>query len=329
MAAQRSTSPLPPPRPPAAGRERSPLGVDSPAGEALHPDAPFHRALVVANPIAGRGKGAAVGKEMVEALRERGVAAELYLTRSRGDARARLRCLEPDVDLVVSVGGDGTLREVFSGLLDPSIPVGIVPLGTANVLGRDLDLPRDVDRALEVILARKVAPIDVCTVNGHLSFLVTGVGFDACAVKELEARRKGPITKWDYVAAVGRALLSYQAPRLEVEIDGERVEGHFGLVLVSNIIHYGGILRLSADRRLDDGMFEVYLFRHGHRARLVGYALRGVLGLLPGGSCTLRRARRVRIASAVPVPCHVDGDARGETPIEIEVGAQQYRLLVP
>jgi diacylglycerol kinase (ATP) len=290
---------------------------------------PFRRALVVANPIAGRGRGHKVGREVVEGLLRRGVQAELHLTTARGCGRARVRCMDPECDLVVSVGGDGTLREVFDGLCDSDVPVGLVPLGTANVLGLDLGLPRDVDRALEVMAARKLARIDAALVNGHLSFLVTGVGIDGMTVRELERRRTGPITKATYVGALVRALRGYRAPSLRVELDGRAVEGKFGLVLISNIVHYGGVFRLSPDRRLDDGLFEVYLFRDASPAALAGVALRGLLGRLPGGAGELRRARRARIESDRPVAYQVDGDFRGETPVELEVADRQYRLLVP
>jgi diacylglycerol kinase family enzyme len=112
---------------------------------------PFRRALVVANPIAGRGLGETVGRELATGLSKLGIATELYLTRGRGDARAKLRNLREPIDLVVSVGGDGSLREVLDGLMDPEIPVALVPLGTANVLALDLGLAKNVDRALEVI----------------------------------------------------------------------------------------------------------------------------------------------------------------------------------
>jgi diacylglycerol kinase family enzyme len=76
-------------------------------------------------------------------------------------------------------------------------------------------------------------------------------------------------------------------------------------------------------------LFEVYLFPKGSRWNLAGYALRACLSGLPGGSCTRVRARRVRITSEVPVPCQVDGDAYGETPVEIAVHPVQSRLVLP
>lgn len=311
--------------------ERGPEGT-APDAEPmrLQADAPFRRALVVANPIAGRGKGGAAAEELARGLRKLGATTEIHLTAGRGDAWHWLRSADRKADLVVAVGGDGTVGEVLHGLVDTEVPVGILPLGTANVLAAELHLPRDVDRALEIIARKRAATIDVATVNGMLSFLVMGVGFDGRAVHEVAARRRGPITKLAYATAVVRALAGYREPRLEAEIDGEPVEGGpFGLVLCSNITHYGGFMRLSPEGRLDDGRFDVYLFRSATPFGLVGHAVRGVLGRLIGEACLVRSARHLRVTSDAPVPVQVDGDPAGETPVELEVGDRQYRILVP
>lgn len=296
--------------------------------EELHPDAPLRRALVIANPIAGRGHGEQVAREVTAGLEGRGVHAELFLTSGPGDGRARVRCMEPDTDLVVSVGGDGTLREVFDGLTDERVPVGVLPMGTANVLSLDLKLPRDVDRALEIMCGGKTATLDMASVNGHLSFLVTGVGLDGMVVRELEAARDGPITKWSYVSATLRALRDYEPPELTVEIDGELLEGTFGLCLIGNIIHYGGVMKLSPERQLDDGRFEVYLFERATLPKLASAAARGLVSDLRK-ACRLETARTVRVTAASPVAFQVDGDYRGETPVEFEVTGRRFRVLVP
>lgn len=289
---------------------------------------PFRRALVIANPIAGRGRAEAIGRRVAEELARRGAPADLHLTRARGDARARVAALGPDVDLVVAVGGDGTLREVLDGLPDRQVPVGVVPFGTANVMSRDLGLPREVDRAVDVIAAGRVTRIDAARVNGHLSFLVTGVGLDGLIVREVERRRRGPITRWSYTSALARALPRYRAPRLSVVIDGVEA-GEYGLVLVSNIIHYAGLLRLAPDRRLDDGRFEVYLFRDAGRRALAAAMLRGLVTRLSHAASEVRPARSVRVTSDAGVPYHVDGDYCGETPVDFAVCDRQYALLTP
>ncbi len=290
----------------------------------------FRRALVLANPIAGSGRGRRRAEELAGSLGTIGIEGALQFTNGRGDARAAARRLDPAVDLVVSVGGDGTLGEILEGLSGRDVPVAILPAGTANVMSLDLALPRDVAGLLEVLRRGRTIAVDTARVNGtRLSFLVTGVGFDAMAVRELEARRTGPISRVAYVAAGLRVLRRYSPPSLAVEVDGRVLQGRFAQVLASNVIHYAGLRVLARDRSLADGCFEVYLFAEGSRTSLAAYALRAVLAGLPGGSCTRVRARRVRIASDTPVPCQVDGDLFGETPVELVVHPVQSRLVVP
>ena len=302
---------------------------DASPEEARVHGAPYRRALVVANPISGRGQGGKAADELSEGLRRRGVAAETFRTTARGDAFTRLRSLEPEVDLVVAVGGDGTLREVIEGLVDPEIPIGILPFGTANVMASELGIPRDVHHNLEILFRKRVRAIDVARVNGHLSCLVTGIGIDALTIREIEAHRTGPITKWSYVEAVLRALARYRPPRLTVELDGEELDGAYGFLLVSNMVSYAGLLHLAEDARIDDGRFEIYLFPTGRITELATAFVRGLVRRLPGGAVEMRRAQKVRVAADPKVPYEVDGDLGGETPVEIEMAPNQYRLIVP
>ena len=289
----------------------------------------YSRALVVANPIAGRGRGVMIGQLVVDGLAARGVAAELVLTQARGDGAARVRRLGAAIDLVIAVGGDGTLREVLDGLPDPAIPVGLVPVGTANVMSRELGLPRDPRKALDVILAGHVKALDVGRVNGRLCGFVTGIGLDAMVVRDVERRRRGPITRWNYVWALLRVLPKYTPPRLTVVIPGEEPVAA-GFVLVSNCSRYAGLFRLTSRRQPDDGAFDIYLFRNASRRALAVAAIRGVAGQIAGaGGCERRSARQVRVTADEPVPFQVDGDDGGDTPVEFVAETRRYHILVP
>jgi len=288
----------------------------------------YRRVLVVANPVAGRGRGAATAMRLRDQLAERGADVELFLTSARGSGAERLRRLERGTDLVVAVGGDGTVAEVLSEL-PTTVPLAVLPMGTANVLSLDLGLPRSAEGLLRTLGSGRATEIDVAQVNGRVSFLVTGVGFDGEIVRDVERRRAGPIRKWTYVRAGLVGLARYSAPELWVELDGRRLERPYGWVLVSNMIGYGGVIELWRGRRLDDGLYEVFLFDARSRWQLVAHAVRGLLRRLPGRSCRMEQARHVRIESAVPVPYEVDGDFGGETPVEIEVLAGRHRLLLP
>lgn len=296
---------------------------------------PFQRALVIANPISGANRGEAVGSELQRQLELRGLPTDLHLTTSAGDARTTARQLQEGVDLVVSVGGDGTLREILTGLRErgeatPPVKVGLLPMGTGNCLGVDLKLPLDVEGAVEVLLAGRTTEVDLTEVNGALSFLIVGVGPDAEVVEEVHRRRQGRrLSRWAYFPATFRVWSRLNATPLEVELDGRPVPGTFAQVMASNLVHYGGLVRVSPDRILDDGLLEVFLFPTASRLQLALQALRFSLGRAPGGSIQLHRASRIRVTAPSPVPLQIDGDPGGTTPAEIAVTGERFQLLVP
>ena len=292
---------------------------------------PYRRALVIANPISGRGLALRAANELRLGLEQHGVPTSLYQTSGRRDAFARLRTLDRSTELVVAAGGDGTVREVFDGLVDPEVHVGVLPFGTANVLAEEFELPRDVHHALEILLKKRVQHLDVAYANGQLSFLAVGVGIDAVVVREVDRARKGPISKLSYLRALARVTGSYRPPALRVTVDGNELAGEHGFVLVGNLQRYGGMFHLAPDARADDGWLEVYLFPTGTRMELARAFLRGLLGHLPGAGVTVQRGRHVAIRSAgtEEVPVQVDGDPAGTTPVEVELGPNRYRLVVP
>src|SRR5688572_7935020 len=117
------------------------------------PDRP-RRFLLIANPISGGGAGRVRAPLLAAALQARGCAADVHLTAAPGDACARARAAagEP-FDALVALGGDGTVNEVLNGMTDPTRPLGVLPIGTANVLACELGLPRKVDAAADVLAA--------------------------------------------------------------------------------------------------------------------------------------------------------------------------------
>ena len=284
-------------------------------------------ALMIANPIAGSGRGERIATELVSELEAAGVRVQLRLTSARGDAQKF--AAEAKAEALISVGGDGTLSEVLHGHRDPSVPVGVLPLGTANVLALDLGLSSNPRRAAQTLLDGHSVGLDTAIVNGALSFLMVGVGFDGEVVRRVNEHRRGPISKLTYVRAGLTTLWNYTEPELEVELDGTKLPRSFGWVLVTNVVHFGGVFRLSADRSLDDGLWEVYLFERAERRHLALHGLRALLGRLPANGVERRRARHVHIRSARPVTAQVDGEYRGVTPLEIQVGGPHFRILCP
>lgn len=298
---------------------------------------PFRRALIVANPIAGSGRARPAAETLRAELARLSIAPELFFTGARGDARAEVARRAGNYDVVVAVGGDGTAGEVLSGLVDPSIPVAILPLGTANVMSLDLGLSREPANCARMLAAGRTQAIDVARVDrgdarvdgGRLSFLVTGAGHDASIVRQLEVLRRGPITKRTWVRAGANALLRAPPPHLSVTLDDRELPGEFCQVLFSNIVHYGGFRILAGDRRLDDGEWELYLFPATSILGVLGYGARALLRGFPSGRVQRLRGRKLEVRSATPAPFQVDGDLGGTTPFTIEVERVQRHLVVP
>ncbi|MBI5363963.1 MAG: NAD(+)/NADH kinase [Planctomycetes bacterium] len=296
---------------------------------------PFRHALIVANPVAGRGRAQAAAHTLAQHIYSAGLSHELHFTAARGDGKRLVRERAGVFDVVVAIGGDGTVREVLDGLVDPSVPVMIFALGTANVMSLDLALPRDPEGVARCVLAGRTTAIDVARVNGEqLSFLVTGVGFDAQVVAGLERLRKGPITKGTWARAGVSAFLFEPLPRLSVTLDGRAIEGEWAEVLFANVVHYGGYAVLAEDRVLDDGLWELYLFPARTRLGLLKHAAHATFGRFPGGGVRRERGRKLAVHSlrsppSAPVPVQVDGDLATTTPIVIELERVQRRLVLP
>ena len=291
---------------------------------------------MIANPVAGRGRGESSARALAEHLRAAGCRVEVFTTTRRGDARERAAAIDSDVASVVSVGGDGTLSEVLSGLRshdrplrDHAIPVAQLALGTANVLAMDLGLPRDPAQLAQVVIAGRVQRVDVARVGDRLCFLGASAGYDARVVHGLERLRRGPITKWTWARAAITEFREYVAPELSVEVDGTRAPGTFGMLLIANVVNYAGWPSLADDRVLDDGRFEAYLFPARSRRDLTRHALRGLFARFPGGDVARIQGRHFRVECAEPVALQVDGDAAGHAPFELTVEATPCRMLVP
>jgi YegS/Rv2252/BmrU family lipid kinase len=230
----------------------------------------------------------------------------------------------------VIVGGDGTLNEAVNGLPDPgAVPLVHLAVGTANMLARDLRLPRR-PRAVAALVERgDPRRIDLGRANGRGFLMNASCGFDAMVTETIRARRSGALGFHAYPLPILRTLRRYREPRLEVRLDGgEPVAA--ALVIVSNLRNYGGLF-VAADRaRCDSGHLDVVLCRRARRRDLVRYLAAALLrrvSRLEG--VAYRSASRITIDAQEPVAVQIDGDHAGTTPLEIEVEPAAVPIVAP
>lgn len=287
--------------------------------------------LIIFNPTAGRRRASLLWR-VLDVLVANGVRVDVAETRQPGHARllAQQACRE-GVSLVVAAGGDGTIAEVASGLLGSASRLGIIPLGTANVLARELDLPfapHAVATALAFCRTRKLWPGIARSTGGRRLFVqMLGVGFDAKVVHGLPPALKRRCGRGAYVLQTLREAWRYDHPPITVRVDDS--EFLATSVIVSKGRLYGGPYTLAPLARPAEPGFSVVVFTRGGvgQTLLCGALLPlGLLGRAPG--VLHLRGRRVEFLGNRLIPAQADGDAAGFTPLLIEDAGCAINVVV-
>jgi diacylglycerol kinase (ATP) len=288
--------------------------------------------IVIFNPTAGRRRHEKLQAVLTE-LGRRGLRPHLQETQARGHALGMAQqAVRQGAPLVVAAGGDGTIAEVAEGLRGSTTQLGILPLGTANVLALELGLPRAPAALAETLTGgtlRWLRPGLVTFADGSSRLFVQmlGLGFDAAVVSALDLGFKRRFGRAAYVLQAARELTRYRFPACVLELDGTRYEA--ASVIVSKGRLYAGNHLLAPGARPDSTGLHVALFRNGGpwSTALAGLALPlNLLPHMPGVS--LHLAAEVRLL-AETVPRQMDGDPAGVGTARITESPQLLPVLVP
>ncbi len=295
------------------------------------------RYLIIRNPVSGRvGKG--VTRAVAAALAALGVESKITDTEPGTASGQALEGVTAGYDAILVAGGDGTIREVAKGMLGSGVPLGVIPVGTANSLARELDMgPAHSPEALASVLAaawtRSVFP-GVVTVDGRDEIFLeeASAGIDSLAIQAVTPRLKQILGPAAYVLKCAQQLLLGPNVDLEVRIGDRRIAA--GWFVAARADHYAGWLRLGSGVRLGDGELVFLMVRHSRRPKFVGYLwglLRGRFGAMKG--VTLVRAGAAEISARdgapAPVPVQADGDLVGHAPFSVRLLDQSIELITP
>jgi YegS/Rv2252/BmrU family lipid kinase len=287
------------------------------------------RALLLVNPKARSGD---VRLDRIRAvLREGGVEAVTIAPPGERDAlTALIRERADEVDRVIVGGGDGTINSALRGLVDTGLPLGILPLGTANDLARTLRLPRDPVAAARLIAAGRTRRIDLGEVNGRLYFNVASVGFSAELARRLTRAAKKRWGVLGYAVASAGILRESRTFTARLEHGGRLEEVETLQISVGNGRHYGGGMTVEQSAAVDDGRLDVYSLQTHHWARLLWLlpALRrGTHGRerdVHAFSCT-----EVVVHTDRPRPINADGELLASTPATFRVRPGILEVFAP
>ncbi len=274
--------------------------------------------LIIFNPTAGRRRAQRLWR-VLDLLVQNGIRLELAETGHRGHATELAReGVARGAGLVVAAGGDGTIAEVANGLCGGGVPLGVIPLGTANVLAHELGLPfapRAVAAALAFGRTRLLWPGIARGPSGERLFVqMLGAGFDAAVVHHLSDALKRVFGRGAYVAQSLCEVACYRFPPLRLRLDGEELEA--ASVIVTKGRYYAGRHLLAPGANPTEPGFTVAVFRHSGRlpALLSGALLPfDLLPRAPG----MRLVRAAAIEIEGGAPAQADGDPAGMASLSI------------
>ncbi|MEE9199491.1 MAG: diacylglycerol kinase family protein [Dehalococcoidia bacterium] len=296
------------------------------------------RWAIIANPVAGRGKGRRLATELERLLARSGVEASLLWTTRSGEAeRLAADAVGKGTDGVLVCGGDGTVHEVVNGLMGAAehpeqVSVGIAPAGRCNDLAACLGLPTDLRRIVEAVESGRVRRIDLGRIGERYYATVATLGFDS-AVSQYVADGHAPAFLAGtpaYFYALFLQLLRYRDVPVRLRGDSLDFQGHIFLAATGNTPRYGGRMKIAPTAVVDDGLLDLCLVRSVSRLEV----LKMVPRIFSGGhvhhpAVSLHRVRRLSIESLEPLWLWADGERVAQTPATIEVVPKALSVLSP
>jgi diacylglycerol kinase (ATP) len=293
-------------------------------------------AILIANPTSGSYiHNADHIAHAVSYLQHHSWQAELRLTQQSGDARKFAReAVAQHTDVVVAVGGDGTINEVIQELAGSETALGVLPCGTVNVWAREVGISLDIANACDILINGQIRRVDLGHINDRYFLLMVGIGFDGEVTHEVEKKpikRLGVLGYW----LIGFWMaMSYPSFRVLLELAGRVIKLHALQIIVGNTQLYGGALKYTWQAKCDDGQLDICVIRKQNIFGRIAVAIDFLL---------YREQRRqwvhyetgnvVKIYTRQPVAIQLDGDPFGYTtrdaPTTISAAHSALKVIVP
>lgn len=234
------------------------------------------------------------------------------------------------VDMVVLGGGDGTMNAAARGLIETGLPLGILPLGTANDLARTLAIPEDLDAAADLILAGETRTIDCGEVNGRPFFNVASIGLSATLARTLTKDVKRRFGKFGYALTAARVIVGARPFHATIEGGGPRTRVSTLQIAVGNGRFYGGGMAVDADAHIDDATLKLYSLEMRSAfglARIANAFRTGAHGA--ADTVRARSGDHFTVTTNRPRSVDADGEIITKTPATFRVLPAAVRVFAP
>jgi len=286
------------------------------------------KALFIINPISGGKK-----KDGVPDLIDQNIDKAVFdatVVFSDGVSHARIIALEAvgKYDMIVAVGGDGTVNEIASAIVGSGTALGIVPYGSGNGLARFLGIPMNPNQAIRALVKGHVESIDSGTVNGQPFFNMAGMGFDA-HISEVfsHGKKRGFVS---YIKSSIEEISTYDEQQYHIEIDGKVYERKAFMLSIANSSQYGNNAHISPKASVQDGLLDICLIRKFPLWRFPEMGIRMLTKTSESTSYVeIIRGKQINVTRQTEGPIHLDGEPQVMgTAIHINIVPSSLKVIV-
>ncbi|MCX7829512.1 MAG: diacylglycerol kinase family lipid kinase [Acidobacteria bacterium] len=281
----------------------------------------MEKTAIIFNPAAGRASQKKINFA-VDFLSKKQVNPVLFTTEKKFDAEnISERCLKENYKKIIIAGGDGTINEAIQPIVFSKCTIGILPLGTANVLAREIGIPLSFKKALRVLIEGKERKVSVGKIiilpqkKSRYFLLMCGIGFDAEVVNSNSEILKKNIGRFSYVYSALKTLFSYTPEKLNFKLDKEEFIGYSALV--SNSSRYGGNFKIAKTASIFEPELHSIIMENDNPLDIVKVALSSLFKSYPAfEGLHFRISKRIEITGNAKI--QLDGDFAGTLPCLIE-----------
>ncbi len=220
--------------------------------------------LFIFNPCSGKGQIKNKLMNVIDIMVKAGYEVTVHATQDREDAKRKVEEEAANYDLVICSGGDGTLDEAVTGMMqsEKKVPLGYIPAGSTNDFANSLKIPKDIVKAAHVAVEGRKFPVDVGYFNGDSFIYIAAFGLFTDVSYQTSQELKNVLGHAAYILEGAKRLHNIPSYKMRVEYDGNVIEDEFAYGMITNSVSVGGFKKLTGKNvLLDDGLFEVTLIR--------------------------------------------------------------------
>jgi YegS/Rv2252/BmrU family lipid kinase len=297
------------------------------------------KTVFLVNPAAENGAAGRRWPELAHEAASLGLQGETRFSERPGHLTELAREAAADADLLVAVGGDGTVNEVVNGIAGLDVELALIPRGTGGDFVRTFGIPRKLDRAVEVALRGRTRAIDLgrgryrsWAGEDEESYFanIASAGMSGAIAKRTNETSKALGGKVSYAWATVAVFSRWRSDEVRVRVDGTEQAGRMHDVIVANGRYLGGGMKMVPEAEPDDGLLDVLLIGDLTKRDLLLTMPKTYRGKhLPHPKATLLRGTTVEIDAPEPLPVELDGEQPGTTPVRFEIVPRALRLRVP